>query len=151
MREIKFKFIVERDGVKYLTKPYTLTNEDGLPPEEQIIEDMEGECTCSLNESVNCCEGGCMEWENAEVVGKLQYTGLKSKSGVEIYEGDILLTKYNYQATIEWRDGSFTYSTENLAEHIRKQMSDSRFVACDFCCSEDEVIGNIYENKELLK
>ena len=79
----------------------------------------------------------------------MQYTGLKSKSGVEIYEGDIL-DIYNRRYFVkealpfisledkngwEYNNGDY-YEGSNIQSHNWK----------DF-----EVIGNIYENPELLE
>lgn len=73
------------------------------------------------------------------------YTGLKDEDGKEIYEGDILecpetvsypsgggkCTKYSRRYLIEWNDG-YDPSQYEIKEY------------------GFEVIGNIYENKELL-
>jgi len=62
----------------------------------------------------------------------MQYTGLKDKNGKEIYEGDILRhEKYNSTGVMEWdiKNGCWT-----------------KFYPIIFF----EVIGNIYENPELL-
>lgn len=86
------------------------------------------------------------DWSNLDE-GKqylMQYTGLKDKNGKEIYEGDIVYHSY-YKETgkmifdlsasayrIEWLDGK----TNEMYRVDQKSF---------------EVIGNIYENPELLK
>lgn len=67
----------------------------------------------------------------------MQFTGLKDKNGKEIYEGDIL-AKENVRARYEviFHKGVFCHEMMG-AYHI-------------FSGKEVEVIGNIYENPELL-
>lgn len=67
----------------------------------------------------------------------MQYTGLKDKNGVEIYEGYILAWPEPY--TVIFEDGTFC-----VAEGDRNLL----FEVVD---RGGEVIGNIYENPELLK
>lgn len=69
----------------------------------------------------------------------MQYTGLKDKNGGEIYEGDVV--RYGgLEYKVEYDDASFNLIGE-LDSHTLG------FVTLQHC----EVIGNIYENPELLK
>lgn len=75
----------------------------------------------------------------------MQYTGLKDKIGKEIYEGDILKDSYyNRNLEIFWNSlgcGGWWFSEEigGCKEHVERV--DLKYF---------EVIGNIYENPELL-
>ena len=80
-----------------------------------------------------------------------QYTGLKDKKGVEIYEGDILACKdivrgignefsiINYKVKYSSRYSCFTVFESQVA--LEK----------DYANNSCEVIGNIHENHELLE
>jgi hypothetical protein len=68
----------------------------------------------------------------------MQYTGLNDKNGKEVYEGDILDHMDAFgPCVVEYR------TTEFVAV-------DSSGMGYDLCAT-CEVIGNIYENHELLK
>ena len=77
-----------------------------------------------------------------------QYTGLKDKNDKEIYEGDILKApnKVITQQYVKWdkdKAGFFVHAHNGSAnKNFRKALSGSAHLR--------EVIGNIYENKELL-
>ena len=70
----------------------------------------------------------------------MQCTGCKDINGTGIYEGDILLTKdiegEKYQTCVTYENGMFLSGEESLYD--------------DVVLFEAEVVGNIYENPELL-
>ena len=70
-----------------------------------------------------------------------QFTGLYSTQGVEIYEGDIV--KYTRLRTMG--DGFITY---NVTMPLLSEFSE--YLTFKLHAKETEIIGNIYENPELL-
>ena len=67
----------------------------------------------------------------------MQYTGLKDKNGKEIYEGDILEWHEDIKEIVDFYEGSF---------YVGK-----RIFGVDVWSGDFEIIGNIYENKDLLE
>ena len=73
----------------------------------------------------------------------MQYTGLKDKNGKEIYEGDIVKGPTGYIFNVLFNEGSFKICS-NESHPLKNTM---------FLMNGPEwlvVIGNIYENPELL-
>ena len=126
MREIKFRILHKASNT--------------------IADDVTSGSNESLNELLSCEEIIC-----------LQYTGLKDKNGVEIYDGNILAIKlsdseseviHNYE--VRFKIGSFVLY--NIDKFRNKWGNLSRMFDPDMfdILEAIEVIGNIYEDKELL-
>jgi len=83
---------------------------------------------------------GEREWDlkDFENVELMQYVGLKDKNGTEIYEGDVIVWEYNeIPQEVKWDNSIGGYSTKRY--HLWRAINKM------------EVIGNIYENPELLQ
>lgn len=94
-----------------------------------------------------CCNRGFLAEVSPETVG--QYTGMKDKNGNKIYEGDVAaLPKFPNGV-----DKRFVMYDEGRARFIRRSPNckDSDYVINACCCEDYEVIGNIYDNPELLE
>ena len=95
-------------------------------------------------------DGSCFSMKFADVE-IMQSTGLKDKNGVEIFEGDIVAGKF-YFAGVGYFD---TGEREVIVRNKQILWENGKFLCSGFDLSEMneriEVIGNIYENKELLE
>ena len=87
----------------------------------------------------------------------MQYTGLKDKNGKEIYEGDLLkyLAQYphGFQEKYPWKKSGRVcgpvVSEDGWLYADRKYKGEEMLLFKD-SANEYEIIGNIYENPELL-
>lgn len=77
----------------------------------------------------------------------MQSTGLCDKEGTEVFEGDIVDYK-GRKAVVKWH-GSYASFIYRFVDELQERVSEWHplFLAC----YNFEVIGNIYENPELLE
>lgn len=138
MREIKFR-------VAYKTDERQDTEQPGWVISQTFqLTDLEpGGDTSQFNFS----DGGYLgtddiNWDSPDLIWQ-QYTGLKDKQGKEIYEGDVLGWEYYSEQTLCKRSSIVRWN-DNISG-----FDLGLFDKPSFC--EEKVIGNIYENPELVE
>lgn len=89
-------------------------------------------------------DGLCLydKWGECKNTVLMQFTGLKDKNGKEIYEGDIIKTLTGLTYEVFWCEGMVSFRLANKSTPANGYMYSTS--------TYDEVIGNIYENPELI-
>ena len=92
------------------------------------------------------CESDCFDFNDVIL---MQSTGLKDKNGNEIFEGDVV-RQVRTQPTTE---NEIIIGVVTMLEGAWLIMNDGEQLASDLWSETDinEIIGNIYENPELLE
>jgi len=135
-REIKFRAWVKKENSMVDITCIDWTKQESQP---------NGWCACSwedgFNESVDTQEKDCVF--PLDQVELMQFTGLLDKDGKEIYEGDIVeRPDGGNPGLVRWFDGG--YWGVEVESDVWSYMFDCNHP------ENHEVIGNIYENPELL-
>lgn len=96
------------------------------------------------------------EWVMNDHIELMQYTGLKDKNGKEIYEGDIVRAKYNTGKEliqdVVFNESRFAlHMGSNGCQSWNPMPTTATHLKDRLYCVEVEVIGNIYENQDLLQ
>lgn len=110
-------------------------------------------------------EWGVNGYPRNETFELMQFTGLKDKNGKEIYEGDIVYRLYQHEETkkwlrdmmgiISWDDWMVGFSFMKPDLNLMRETNTAEFMGASSSIQGAsgrwwEVIGNIYENPELL-
>lgn len=120
MREIKFRAWDENDGVM-------------ISWENLICNKSEGDDYLMIGYKENIA---ITQYDHDTIL--MQYTGLKDKNGVEIWEGDIVRGRIYHM-----------FAEDDVIFQIRWSDQDKGY-GMHWYPSEVEVIGNIFESPELL-
>lgn len=125
MREIKFRAWIKEGAY-----------DDGILPDGNEMDYIQG----FVGETVWCSDNSEIDIKSCEL---MQFTGLKDKNGKEIYEGDIIKgDTYGHILEVIWDEGYCGFSP--FLDLIDGDYTGEDWGRC-------EVIGNIYENPELLE
>ena len=82
------------------------------------------------------------------IIEALPYTSLRDEGGKEICEGDILKDNYGRILLVEWYKYGFSFKAVTETNFLRARDIFQWFENGEIL---PEIIGNIYENPELVK
>ena len=143
MREIKFRGIPTDNNTSY-------DKEDGFVEGSLIKDNDKYYIVLEVIDNIKRDDYAiCMIEVIPETVE--QYTGLKDKNGQEIYEGDIVYIKgetelLDTKGKVEYNDSWAQFVITNTGNIINETEPLGDYEKQDL-----EVIGNIYDNKNLLE
>lgn len=80
-----------------------------------------------------------------------QYTGLRDKNGKKIFEGDIVKNQcFEYLLFVGYAEGGFFLQKNDKSDNPQRQYLSKIWMVSDLPGNWGEVVGNIFENPELL-
>ena len=133
MRKLKFR--------AWLKEEKKMVNVETMDFTDKSIQYLE------KNEFINAYLLRRMIFDDIEL---MQYTGLKDKNGKEIYEGDIIKYKFPYDTRLKHISPVKFLETE-ASFGIKDRYGNEIPLYTISANNYFEVIGNIYENKNLLE
>ena len=89
---------------------------------------------------------GTFGFPEDEIYTVMQFTGLLDKNGKEIYEGDVVKDEYSTREIVfHMPDG-----VNNIYGFTQREISYDGWIGLNRVENDFEIIGNIYENSDLL-
>ena len=131
MREIKFQILIEisnKDFTKKIVEHYT-----------------------SLDRLMNGDDS--MDYSKVDIIAKRQFTGLTDRNGVDIYKGDLIKNQRGRTAEVVWHKFTASFDSVFISDDGSAPIGQDKsygFHNADWK-HEIEVIGNIYQNQELIE
>lgn len=95
-----------------------------------------------------CCNKGFLAEVSPKTVG--QYTGLKDKNEIRIFEGDVLIVNSSYHGLDEENGAAVVNWSEEDCKWVIGYPG-LQFDLGSFYSAQLETVGNIYDNPELLE
>lgn len=132
-KEIKYKVATKFCGDAFIGDVWTINLDDGPAT---------GECYIWLHSY----GGEHQEYDTSKGDVLLQYTGVKDKNDTEIYDGFIIQIPLNRKCIVKYAEHMSAFV---LAEIGGSAISNNILLHLD--SDSYEVIGNIYENPNLLQ
>ena len=113
---------------------------------DKPIEWIEGYLSKCEKEFIICDEEGFGIFIDPKTI--CQYTGLTDKNGNMIWENDIIRFNDGNECVVRWRYGAFEFLYRACANAIYAYVGTDLYL--DDNTLDIEVIGNIFENPELI-
>ena len=118
---------------------------------------------CNIHDGIRFDDGSCYSFDKflRNSVGDpdmddyhkwsvMQYTGLKDSRGVEIYEGDFVSHWHEEMFFQDNVVGLVVWQPDEACFEFEYSSTSQPFSNVDFNYIEPQIIGNIYENPELV-